>query len=52
MYQLDIKNIFLRRDLQKEVYMDQLSRYVVSGSENVMCRLKKALYGLVTSSLV
>jgi len=43
MYQLDIKNAFLHGHLQEEVYMDQSLGYVVSGSENMVCRLKKTL---------
>jgi len=47
-YQLNIKNAFSYGDLQG-VYMDQPSGYVVSGSENLVCRLKKALYELKQS---
>ena len=46
MYQLNIKNVFLHGDLQEEIYMDQPLRYVVLGSENLVCRLKKELFGL------
>ena len=43
--QLDIKNAFLHGDLHEEVSMDQPPGCVMSGSENLVCRLKKALYG-------
>jgi len=46
LYQLDIKNIYLHCDLPEEVCLNQPPRYIVSGSENLMCRLKKALYEL------
>ena len=49
LYQLDIKNVFLHGDLQKEVYMDQPPGYVVTGSEHLVCQLRKALYGLKQS---
>jgi len=46
MYQLGIKNAFLHGNLQEEVYMNQPLGYVVSGSENLVCRFKKTLYRL------
>ena len=48
LFQLDVKNAFLYRDLKDEVYMKQLPRYVTQG-ENVVCELKKVIYGLKQS---
>jgi len=45
LFQLDIKNVFLYEDLQKEVYMEQPLGYVAQ-RENKIFRLKKVIYGL------
>ena len=44
--QLDAKTTFLHGDLEEEIYMHQLEGYEVKGKENLVCRLKKSLYGL------
>jgi len=46
LHQMDVKNVFLREDLQEEVYMEQPPSYVDQTHPNLVCRLKKALYGL------
>jgi hypothetical protein len=46
LHQMDVKNVFLREDLQEEVYMEQPLGYVDQTHLNLVCRLKKALYGL------
>jgi hypothetical protein len=43
---MDVKNVFLHGDLQEEVYMEQPLRYVDQTHPNLVCRLKKVLYGL------
>jgi len=45
-YQLDVKSTFLRRELKKEVYIDQPPGYMKQGHENQVYKLKKALYEL------
>ena len=45
--QLDVKTTFLRRELDEEIYMQQLEAFVEKGKENMVCRLKKSLYGLM-----
>ena len=43
---LDVKTSFLYGDLEEEIYMQQPQGYEVKGKENLVCRLKKSLYGL------
>ncbi|KAG8479167.1 hypothetical protein CXB51_029021 [Gossypium anomalum] len=45
-YQLDVKSAFLNGFLEEEIYIDQPQGFVVSGKEQMVYRLKKALYGL------
>ena len=49
LHQLDLKNVFLHGDLQKEVYMEQLPGFVAQGKKGRVCRLRKSLYGLKQS---
>jgi hypothetical protein len=44
--QLYVKTTFLHGDLEEEIYMQQPQGYEVKGKENLVCRLKKSLYGL------
>ncbi|XP_028099932.1 uncharacterized protein LOC114299410 [Camellia sinensis] len=48
-HQTDIKIAFLNRDLDKEIYMEQLEGFVVKGQEHKVCKLVKSLYGLKQS---
>ncbi|KAM1706709.1 hypothetical protein ACFX2K_028825 [Malus domestica] len=46
LFQLDVKTAFLNGVLNKEVYVDQPSSFVIQGKEDKVYRLRKALYGL------
>jgi hypothetical protein len=43
---MDVKTTFLHGDLEEEIYMKQLEGFVVKGKKELVCKLKKSLYGL------
>jgi Reverse transcriptase (RNA-dependent DNA polymerase) len=45
-HQLDISTAFLHADIDEEVYMQQPEGTQKPGTTNLVCRLRKALYGL------
>jgi hypothetical protein len=48
-HQMDIVTAFLNGTLDEDIYMEQPEVYVVPGKENLVCHLKKSLYGLKQS---
>nr|GEV55611.1 retrovirus-related Pol polyprotein from transposon TNT 1-94 [Tanacetum cinerariifolium] len=50
LHKLYVKNAFLHGDLEKEVYMEQPSRFISQGEFGRVCKLKKSLYNLKQSS--
>ena len=49
-HQMDVVTAFLNGELDEEIYMQQPEGYVRPGEENLVCRLRKSLYGLKQSS--
>jgi len=47
--QLDVKIAFLHGDLEEEIYTSQLMGFKTVGKENMVCKLKKSVYGLKQS---
>ena len=45
-HQLYVKSPFLNGELKEEVYLFHPEGFVKKGQEHLVCRLKKALYGL------
>ena len=43
---MDVKTTFLNREIEEEVYIEQLDGFVIHEKESHVYRLKKALYGL------
>ena len=43
---MDVKTTFLHMDLKEEIYMKQPEGFMVKGKKELVCRLKKSLYGL------
>jgi hypothetical protein len=47
--QMDVKTTFLHGDLEEEIFMKQPEGYAVKGKKELVCKLKKSLYGLKQS---
>ena len=50
LHQMDVKTAFLNGNLDEEVFMDQPEGFVVDGKEQLVCKLKKSIYGLKQAS--
>lgn len=51
LHQMDVKTAFLNGDLQEDIYMVQPSGFIESEKENMVCKLKKSIYGLKQASI-
>ena len=45
-YQMDVKSAFLNGDLEEEVYTEQPDGFILGNDPKLVCRLRKALYGI------
>jgi hypothetical protein len=46
LHQMDVKSAYLNGDLEEEIYMAQPDGYDSAGTSQLVCKLKKSLYGL------
>ena len=44
--QMDVKTMFLHGDLDEEIYMKQHEGFTIKVKKELVCKLKKSLYGL------
>lgn len=49
LHQMDVTTAFLNGELKEEVYMKQPEQFVEKGKEQLVCKLKRSIYGLKQS---
>lgn len=47
---MDVKIAFLSRDLEENIYMQQPLGFIEKGKEEMVCKLRKSIYGLNQAS--
>ena len=50
LHQMDVKMVFQNSDIEEEVYMKQPEGFSSSINEQLVCKLKKSIYGLKQAS--
>jgi len=50
LHQMDVKTIFLNDDTDETIYMVQPEKVVSGDAKNMVCKLKKSIYGLKQAS--
>lgn len=48
-HQMDVTTAFLNGKLEEDVFMDQPEGYIIPGKEDLVCHLKRSIYGLKQS---
>jgi hypothetical protein len=46
---MDVNTTFLHGDLEEEIYMKQPKGFAVNGNKELVCKIKKSLYGYFKS---
>lgn len=49
-HHVDVKTAFLNGNLEEDIFMKQPEEFVLKGTENKVCKLNKAIYGLKQAS--
>ncbi|CAA0840132.1 cysteine-rich RLK (RECEPTOR-like protein kinase) 8, partial [Striga hermonthica] len=49
-WQIDVKTAFLNRNLDEDIFMQQLEGFIAKGQEQLVCKLKRSIYGLKQAS--
>ena len=47
---MDVKTTFLIRELNEEIYIEQLICFIIQGQEHKVCKLNQLMYSLKQSS--
>ena len=50
LHQLDVTTAFLNGELKEEIYMKQPEAFEINENKNLVCKLKRSIYGLKQSS--
>ena len=50
LHQMDVKTAFLNGELDEVIYMKQPEGFIEAGKEEMVCRLRKSIYGLKQAS--
>ena len=50
LHQMDVKTAFLNGDIEETIYMVQPENFMVEDPKNMVCKLKKSIYGLKQAS--
>ena len=50
LHQMDVTTAFLNGELEEEIYMRQPEVFATKGQEDLVCKLKRSIYGLKQSS--